>query len=118
MRKIIDITIDEVTELLKFIDRYDKKRNYKLQILPIGSSVEIKNIEKWVRVYRDIKTRDLCDCPEGKGCGYNDISYKIILNLKDDETVVYFVDGGGVNDKTLKRMREFLIRKGFDLKIK
>ncbi len=118
MRKITDITLEEVIELLKFVDRYDKKRNYKLQLLPIGDSIEIKNIEKWVRVSRDIKTRDLCDCPEGKGCGYNIIADKIIMNLRYDEAVIYFVDGGGISDKTLKRMREYLIEKDFDLKIK
>ncbi len=109
MRKITEITIEEVIGLLKLIDRYDSKRTYKLKLLPMGNSPEISNLPKWVRVYRDIKTRGICDCPPGEGCGYNDISDKIILNLKDDENVIYFVSGGGVNDKSLELMKNYLI---------
>jgi hypothetical protein len=117
MRKITEITIEEVVELLKYIDSYDKKRNYKLQILPIGNSVEIKNIEKWVRVSRDINTRE-CLCGSDCNAPYDVVADKIIMNLRDNKTVIHFVDGGGISDKTLKLMREYLTEKDFDLKTK
>ena len=115
MRKITDITIEEVIELLKLVDKYDAKRTYKLRVLPIGESTELVNLKKWVRVYRDIKTR-ACFCPEEDGCSYNDIADRIVLNLRDDEVTVYFVSDKEISYKSFLKMKQFLKDKGFDIK--
>lgn len=112
MRRIADITIEEVVELLKSIDRYRKDKQYYLQLLPIGDSIENRGIEKWVRVFYKVKTMG-CRCCANN---YDGTADKIIMNIRDDEKVVYFVEGGGANDKTLKKLREHLVKKGFNLK--
>lgn len=41
-----------------------------------------------------------------------------ITEITIDETVIYFADGGGVNNKTLKRMKQFLFDKKLNIKNK
>lgn len=93
-RKLIDITIEEVIQLLRLSEGWHPNTDYKMKIVE-GNSLASR--ERWVRVYYEWDNEE-----------------KIVMNISDTKNAIS-ICSGNTYYRTIYRIVKYLQDRGFDL---
>lgn len=93
-RKLIDISIEEVIQLLKFSESYHPDTQYKMKIMTDTSFIEKR---QWVRVYYEYDNEE-----------------KVVMNISDTKDAIIICQGNTYY-RTIYRIVKYLQDRGFDL---
>lgn len=93
-RKLIDITMDEVIQLLKLGEGWHPNTDYKMKVVG-GNS--FASPERWVRVYYEWANEE-----------------KIVMNISDSKNAISICIGNTYY-RTIYRIVKYLQERGFDL---
>ncbi len=93
-RKLVDITMEEIIQLLKLSEGWSSGLEYKMKIMNRSS---MASPEKWVRVYYEWEGEE-----------------HVVMNISDGENAISIYKGNTYY-RTVYRVVKYLERRGFDL---
>ncbi len=100
-RKLLDITLEEVIDILEICGYYYENKEYYLTVEEDKNSCSMGKIRKWVRVNYI--------CPS-----IPSFNPKIIMNITDNIHAIHFVEGE-MNFRDHYKVIQYLDKQGFDL---